>query len=324
MEALHRWCLQQLELPDDAPSALEPVSGDASFRRYFRLRTDLDSYVVMDAPPAHEDCRPFIDVAARLRAAGVHAPEILAQDLSRGWLLLEDLGDELYRETLDAAGADPARAEPLLADVFAVLQRLATAVDFSGLPPYDDARLQQELDLFPDWYLARHLDDPFSESERALWDKLCRQLLASAAEQPQVFVHRDFHSCNLLRLERDNPGVIDFQDAVIGPVSYDLVSLLLDRYISWPRPQLEAWMEQFRQQVAAEVEPLTWRRWCDWMGLQRNLKIVGIFARLYYRDDKHGYLELIPRFADYVLDVIARYEEFAPCRDMLERRLCAR
>jgi aminoglycoside/choline kinase family phosphotransferase len=323
MKELLDWCAAQRCVIDKVSSAsrltLQPVAGDASFRRYFRLSDGANSWVVMDAPPDREDCGPFLDVAERLLEAGVHAPAVWAKDLSRGWLLLEDLGDDLYRGLIDQGGV-----EECFRNAFTALQKMAVDVNAEGLPRFDQKLLQQELDLLPHWFVQHHLHDSFDAPEQELWQSLCGLLIASAAEQPQVFVHRDFHSCNLLATEVNSPGVIDFQDAVLGPITYDLVSLVWDRYISWPREKLEEWMEHFRLQLGLEIDPLTWQRWCDYMGLQRNLKVVGIFARLYYRDGKQGYLEMMPRFKSYVLDVIARYEELAPYRGLLERILCAR
>ena len=294
-----------------------PVSGDASFRRYFRLASADGSVILMDAPPRRENSRPFVDVARRLRAAGLNAPAILQFDFEQGFGLLEDFGDTLYRDLLDEQSVDG-----LFPDLFAVLEGLAVRVTAGGLPAYDEQLLQAELDLFPDWYLLRHRGRPLEGQERNLWAGLCTQLIESAGRQPQVFVHKDFHSCNLLQTPR-GPGVIDFQDGVRGPVCYDLVSLLWDRYIAWPRERLEDWMLQLRTRLAPSMEASDWIRCCDWMGLQRNLKIVGIFARLRYRDGKSGYVEMIPRFYDYLLDVLPRYPEFHDFCHLLELPECA-
>jgi aminoglycoside/choline kinase family phosphotransferase len=191
------------------------------------------------------------------------------------------------------------------------------------LPEYHSLKLQQELALFTDWYLRVHRNRPFTNSEWLDWNQLCVQLINSAREQPQVFVHRDFHSCNLLHIRGGQPGIIDFQDGVLGPISYDLVSLLWDRYIEWPRDRLEAWMMEFHQALNLDCDESTWIRWCDLMGLQRNLKIVGIFARLHYRDGKQGYLQMIPRFYGYLLDVLPRYPEFNALHQLLEKPECA-
>ncbi|HLF30005.1 MAG TPA: phosphotransferase [Xanthomonadales bacterium] len=315
LDAARSWAAGVLGLPS---VALNPVSGDASFRRYFRLLTQNGSLILMDAPPQQENMASFVDIDARLLQSGLRAPRILHCDLQQGFGLLEDFGDRLYREVLntDTAGA-------FFPGLLELLARMASNTDCSGLPRYDDARLQAELDLFTEWYLARHRQKTLGVPEVACWQSLCHELKRSAAAQPQVFVHRDFHSCNLLYQEGQAAGIIDFQDAVQGPVSYDFVSLLWDRYISWPRSQLEQWMETFRLMLELEMEPAAWVRYCDLMGLQRNLKIVGIFSRLHCRDGKAGYLEMIPRFYRYLLDVLPRYPEFTDCHALLEQPECA-
>lgn len=305
---------------DDDDIRLEPISGDASFRRYFRVHrgTDQPSVVLMDAPPNRENSKPFIDIAGRLREAGLHAPQIIDFDLERGFGLLEDLGERLYREVIDQESASthfPA--------LFDVLAKMAADVSPRGLPEYDAALLQQELDLFPDWYLAHHRKRPFAEKERDTWHDLCRVLIDNAREQPQVFVHRDFHSCNLMYRKDEPPGIIDFQDAVRGPVSYDFISLIWDRYIHWPRARLEAWMAEMRARLSPDVSMDEWVRQCDLMGLQRNLKVVGIFARLRHRDGKQGYVEMIPMFYRYLLDVMPRYPELSDFLSILEDETCA-
>ena len=301
---------------DTGPGA-EPIAGDASFRRYFRLRHAAGTHVLMDAPPGREDTAPFIDVAGRLRAAGLHAPEIVAADPHRGFLLLEDLGDALYRDRIT-----PQTADAEFEAVFDILATMARAVDPAGLPAYDDHALQGELDLYTDWYLARHLGVRLEAEEREAWQGLCRFLLDAARAQPQVFVHKDFHSCNLLHTG-GAPGVIDFQDALRGPVAYDTASLLWDRYVAWPRERLTGWMRDLHGRLGLDAGPEEWERWCDLAGLQRNLKIVGIFARLRYRDGKQGYVEMIPRFYRYLLDVAPRYAEFAALQRLLEDPRCA-
>ena len=295
---------------------LAPVSGDASFRRYFRLRAGTRSLILMDAPPGRENSRPFVEIAARLRNAGLHAPAIIDFDFEQGFGLLEDLGDDLYRAVLT-----PESSAALFPDLFGVLHCMAQKVDATGLPDYDRRRLQDEMDLFTDWYLLRHRQVPLGKPEKTAWQDACEILLANAAAQPQVFVHRDFHCCNLLHLPGQAPGIIDFQDAVCGPLSYDFISLLWDRYIAWPRVQLEAWMESYRQQLGQPVSRAEWVRWCDLMGLQRNLKIVGIFSRLHYRDHKAGYLDMIPRFYAYLLDVAPLYPELRPLQELLLKNM---
>lgn len=296
---------------------LKSVSGDASFRSYYRFSHEDRSIILMDAPPEKENSSPFIDIAHRLQAAGLRAPHIFEFNLDLGFGLLEDFGDTLYRELIDEDSV-----EQLFPDLFDILERFARDVDPGGLPPYGDVALQFELDLFPNWYLARHHRMQMSEPASSIWAELSRRLIDSAHDQPQVFVHRDFHSCNLLQTA-NGPGIIDFQDAMNGPLSYDFVSLAWDRYISWPRTTLLAWMEELHGRFRLEMPLADWVRACDWMGLQRNLKIVGIFARLHYRDGKQGYLELIPRFYEYVLDVLPLYSEFDDFRLFLEHAECA-
>lgn len=308
------WAAAALGLPQ---VELQAVSGDASFRRYFRITESGRSLILMDAPPDREDSRPFIDIAARLRSAGLNAPAIVRFDIDQGFGLLEDFGDTLYRDVLDEYSVDT-----LFPGLFTALEGMATRVDTTALPEYDERLLQTELDLFPDWYLQRHRRRPLAGDERSLWAELCAALVSSARQQPQVFVHKDFHSCNLLQTPA-GPGIIDFQDGVRGPISYDLVSLLWDRYISWPRERLEGWLLEIRPRLAPGIEAGEWLRCCDWMSLQRNLKIVGIFARLRYRDNKQGYLEMIPRFYAYLLEVLSRYPQFAEFHRLLEHAECA-
>ena len=295
-----------------------PVSGDASYRRYFRLRVDGQSRILMDAPPKLENSAPFVDIDQRLREAGLHAPEILLADLDAGFLLLEDLGDELYRDLLME---DTVQA--LFDEAFPALAVMATGVRAEGLPLYDRKLFAKELNWFTDLYLGRHRNYPLSSEQQEQGVELCRQLIETALEQPQVFVHKDVHSCNLLRTGLASPGIIDFQDAVSGPLTYDFVSLIWDRYIAWPRAMLEGWMEQFRQLVDPGIDPAQWVRWCDLMGLQRNIKIVGRFSLLCYEQKKSGYLEMIPGFYGYMLDVLPLYPEFDGVRSWLEHESCA-
>ena len=309
------WAAARLGL---ASVHLSPIAQDASFRRYFRLQTNTGSLVLMDAPPEFEHSAPFLDIAGRLQNAGLHAPAVLHFDLEQGFGLLEDLGDQIYSDILT-----PDTADGHFVELFTALKQMALAVNCQGLPEYSHERLQTELDLFTDWYLLRHKQRPLSVQEERIWQALCKQLRHSAAAQPQVFVHRDFHGSNLLYQQGGKPGIIDFQDAVRGPISYDFASLLWDRYIAWPRPRLEKWMETYRSMLAIDIEPDAWIRWCDLMGLQRNLKIVGIFARLHYRDHKQGYVRMIPRFYSYLLDVLPLYPEFHAFHAVLERAECA-
>jgi aminoglycoside/choline kinase family phosphotransferase len=295
-----------------------PVAGDASFRRYFRLNLRGCSRILMDSPPKLEDPAPFVDIAARLRGAGLHAPEVLDHDLAAGFLLLEDLGDALYRDLLG-----PETVDDLFSEALPALATMAREVPSDGLPDYSEALFGQELGWFTEYYLTRHRRHRWNASEQAHWQALCTRLVAAIGKQPRVFVHKDVHSCNLLRTRHNSPGIIDFQDAVRGPISYDFVSLIWDRYVPWPRPRVESWMEQFRQLVAPEVPSSDWVRWCDLTGLQRNLKIVGRFALLRYEQGKQGYVEMIPQFYGYVRDVLPRYPEFRAAARLLEDPACA-
>jgi aminoglycoside/choline kinase family phosphotransferase len=294
------------------------VAGDASFRRYFRLLVNGESRILMDSPPPSDDIKPFVDIDRRLREADLNAPEIFHADLPNGFLLLEDFGDDLYRDLLHENNVDS-----LFPPLFDVLKRLALTADITDLPLFSEQKLRRDMDLFPDWYLGEYRKLVKRTPLDTFWDGFCAQIIDSAMTQPQCFVHRDFHSCNLLRITGNDIAIIDFQDAVIGPISYDFISLIWDRYISWPRPRLENWMEQFRLDLGLDLEPGEWRRYCDLMGLQRNIKIVGIFARLHYRDGKKGYLEMIPRFYDYITSTLRLYPEFAEVLEFLERPECA-
>lgn len=317
LAALAAFAERQLGPLDSGPEA---VSADASFRSYWRIRQASRSWVVMNAPPDKEDVGPFIDIAKRLRRAGLNAPEVLAQDLDQGFLLLTDLGNRTYLPELDEG-----RVPSLYGDALTALLLMQTRVDCTGLPAYDVARLTAEMELFQTWFLGRHLAHAPSCDEITLIESCMQSLLNSAAEQPVAFVHRDYHSRNLMIVPGANPGIIDFQDAVIGPITYDLVSLLKDCYIQWPLAHVYGWAEDYRQMLVAagvvDVGRTRWRRWFDWIGLQRHLKVLGIFARLNYRDGKAGYLNDLPLVLDYVLAVCARYGELAPFGLWLEKRV---
>ncbi|MGB7451987.1 MAG: phosphotransferase [Lysobacterales bacterium] len=314
LEQARTW-LQQMGVNLD--SEFRDIAGDASFRRYFRLQANGESRILMDSPPPADDVEPFIDIDRRLRKADLHAPEIVYADRQNGFLLLEDLGDELYRGLLNEQ-----TVASLFPGLFDVLKDFALTTDTTGLPGFDYRKLRRDMDLFPNWYLDRHRQAMPREQFDSIWDDFCMSIIDSAMEQPQCFVHRDFHSCNLLRTGNNTIGIIDFQDAVKGPVTYDFISLIWDRYISWPRPQIEEWMEDIRVKLDLDIATEPWRRYCDLMGLQRNFKVVGIFARLYYRDGKNGYLELIPRFYDYITSTLRLYPEFAGMLDILEETEC--
>lgn len=321
IEDLGRWVREVA----DASAALVPLAGDASFRRYFRARAGGRSWIVALAPPATEKNREFVAVANWLVAAGVSAPGVLAADLERGFLLLPDLGDRQYLPELDARSADA-----LYADALAALLRMqrADASTFAGwqLPDYDAGLLGREMALFPEWFAERLLGLELRGDERELLQRTFALLTDSALSQPQVFVHRDYHSRNLLVLEQGNPGVLDFQDAVRGAITYDLVSLLRDCYIRWPEARVRGWALGYRDMarqagLLGEVDDATFMRWFDLMGLQRHLKVLGIFARLWLRDGKAGYLGDLALVQHYTLDVAGRYPELAEFTAWFRARL---
>ena len=292
---------------------LAPASSDASFRRYFRLRfaDETATRIVMDAPPEHEDCRPFVKVAGLLAQAGVHAPRVLEQDLAQGFLLLDDLGTTTYLDALN-----PDNADTLFRDAIDSLIRWQRATRAGELPPYDEALLRRELDLFPDWYVARHLGITLSTPQRQVLDAAFGLILKSNLSQPTVYVHRDYMPRNLM-LATPNPGVIDFQDAVIGPIAYDVASLFKDAFLTWPEERVLDWTIRYwekAKRAGLPVDPdfAVFYRDFEWMGLQRHLKVLGIFARINYRDGKPHYLKDTPRFVAYVRDVAGRYRELTP------------
>ncbi|MEJ2685668.1 MAG: phosphotransferase [Gammaproteobacteria bacterium] len=320
---LKSWLQDELGLGD---VALVPASGDASFRRYFRVQTGERSYIAVDAPPEREDSRPFVDIAHRFANLGLNVPEILEADLQRGLLLVTDLGTRDYLSALDGNTADRLYGDALGA--LLVIQACGPCAD--ELPPYDRELLLREMRLFPDWFLSRHLSLALSSAETQLLADAFQRLADAALSQPQVCVHRDFHSRNLLVTERRNPGILDFQDAVIGPVTYDLVSLLRDAYIAWPREQVESWALGYHdlalqsgvlRDTDSPEDQARFLRWFDWMGVQRQLKVAGIFARLYHRDAKAGYLADIPRTVGYLREVTGRYDELADLHEFVETRV---
>lgn len=300
---------------------LTPASGDASFRRYFRLTLEKGSFIAMDAPPEREDSARFARLAHSLGVLGLHVPEILAEDLQRGFLLLEDLGSRCYLEDLTAANADR-----LYGDALAALLVIQACGPQEGLPRYDRAFLLRELEIFREWLLGAHLHIALSASESALLDAAFGLLAENALEQPQVCVHRDYHSRNLLVSPSPSPGILDFQDAVVGPVTYDLVSLLRDCYIAWPEERVRDWAAGYFQLalhsgVVREGDADRFPRWFDLMGIQRHLKASGIFARLLRRDGKPGYIKDIPRTLGYVVAVAGQYPELAPLRELVGERV---
>jgi aminoglycoside/choline kinase family phosphotransferase len=310
---------------DSRAFTLAPASADASFRRYFRATFaspppragGRHTLIVMDAPPAKENSAPFLHVAQLLRAAGVHAPEVLAADLDRGFLLLTDLGIRTYLAELDAASAPG-----LYSDAIDALIRWQRASREHELPPYDEALLRRELDLFPDWYVARHLGRTLTALQAETLAEAFRRVLDNNLAQARTFVHRDYHSRNLMVCEQ-NPGVLDFQDAVYGPITYDLCSLLRDAYIAWDEERQIDWAARYWERARRAGLPVGadfgafWRDF-EWMGVQRQLKVLGIFARLYHRDGKPGYLADMPRVMAYLRGACARYRALGPLLKLLD------
>jgi len=306
---LCNWASQQL---NQTLLSVSPITNDASFRRYFRAQTAIQCYILMDAPPQQENCAPFIDIAQRLTRCGFNAPFIYAQDITQGFLLLSDLGESLYLPALNAHSV-----ERLYGDALSTLAAIQVCVPTTGLPAYDDERLLGEMRLFHEWFLIRHLGLELSAAQVQELEAAFALLCASAQQQPQVFVHRDYHARNLIVTPCQNPGILDFQDALIGPLTYDLVSLLRDVYIAWPTAQVQDWVLGYhtlcRQHglIGAKVDEAQFIQWVDWMGAQRHLKIAGIFARLWYRDGKPGYLRDIPLTLRYLLQEIQHYPQLA-------------
>lgn len=316
LELIRHWLHDELGLP---PGELLPASSDASFRRYFRLHQPQRSLIVMDAPPEHEDIRPFERIGRRLETHGVHVPHIHASCAKRGLMLLEDLGNTPYLARLDTACVDD-----LYGAAMTALLHIQTCPT-DGLPAYDEHLLLREMRLFDEWYLDRHLGLRLTEEERALLAQVYTALSARARTQPQVFVHRDYHSRNLMVTQERSPGIIDFQDAVIGPLTYDLISLLRDSYIEWPEERVMHWARAYHRRAAeAGLTTADWadfRQDFDWMSAQRHLKVAGIFARLHHRDGKSGYLKDIPLTLRNLRKALTPYPEFAGFLRWLEARL---
>jgi N-acetylmuramate 1-kinase len=307
------------------PATLRAASSDASFRRYFRIDSSATSFIVMDAPPPQEDVRPFVTVAALLHRAGLQAPTVLAEDSAHGFLLLTDLGSHLYLDALDEAVArgDTSRCGALMRDARLALIRWQTHGDASLLPACDDALLRRELQLFPDWCVARECGVTWTPDEQQIWQASCDLLVASALAQPTVAVHRDYMPRNLMVTTERNPGILDFQDAVRGPVSYDLASLLRDAFISWDEEfeldqAVRYWEDARRAGLVLPDDFGEFWRQVEWMGLQRHLKVLGIFCRLKHRDAKPKYSEDLPRFFNYAHKVSCRYNGLRPLSRLLE------
>lgn len=308
---------QKIGCTETTVNNLQPASSDASFRRYFRWHSDTVDLVLMDAPPPHEDCAPFVKMAQLLAQGGLHVPKVWAQDLQRGFLVLSDLGQQTWLEALNPDNAD----EFFALAMGALIQLQQIEIDDAHLPVYDEALLRRELQLFPEWYVQHELGITLSEQQEYLWQQACDVLVNSALEQQQVLVHRDYMPRNLM-LSEPNPGVLDFQDAVRGPVSYDITSLFKDAFISWPEQRVEGWLQQYWQQArsAGIALPETFAQFqydCDLMGAQRHLKVIGIFARINHRDGKPRYLADVPRFFNYLQQVIERQPALAPLAQLL-------
>ena len=314
MTALEAWLAGPLA---GRPFTLAPASADASFRRYFRVTHAAGTHIAMDAPPEREDCRPFVQVAGLMQTAGLHVPEIVAADTDQGFLLLSDLGHTTYLQALTADNADV-----LFGDAITALIAWQSASRPGLLPPYDRALLQREMALFPDWYVQRHLGIALTDTQSATLTQIMDLLADSALAQPAVFVHRDYMPRNLM-ISKPNPGVLDFQDAVYGPITYDVVSLFRDAFISWPEARVLDWTVRYWEQARHAGLPVdadfgAFYRAFEWMGLQRHLKVLGIFARIRHRDGKPAYLEDAPRFLHYVHAVCARYAVLAPLAHLLD------
>ncbi len=301
-----------------ATFSIETASADASFRRYFRASfEDGSTRIVMDAPPQHEDCRPFLHVARLFEDAGTHVPHVYAQDLELGFLLLSDLGNTTYLQALNAGNA-----RELYGAATDALVRIQLASKEGELPPYDEALLRRELDLFPEWYVGRHLGVTLDEKQRSVLERVFRSILTNTLAQPRVYVHRDYHSRNLMVTE-PNPGILDFQDAVYGPITYDLASLFKDAYIRWEEELAMDWLIRYWEKARKAGLPVhgdfgEFYRDYEWMGVQRHIKVLGIFARLYHRDGKSGYLKDMPLVMDYLRRACERYLDLRPLLRLLD------
>jgi len=298
---------------------IAPASADASFRRYFRATfADGSTKVVMDAPPQHEDCRPFLHVGGLFEDAGTHVPHVYAQDLEQGFLLLSDLGNTTYLQ-----GFSSGNPGQLYGDATDALIKIQLASRKNELPPYDEALLRRELNLFPEWYIARHLGVTLSEKQQAKLEEVFKRILANNLAQPCVYVHRDYHSRNLMIVGENNPGIIDFQDAVYGPITYDLASLFKDAYIKWEEEEIMDWLIHYWENARTAGLPVRqdfgeFYRDYEMMGVQRHIKVLGIFARLYHRDGKDGYLKDMPLVMDYLRRACERYIDLKPLLVLLQ------
>lgn len=316
IQLLENWLKEQFP---DKLFTLQPASADASFRRYFRVSFQDQTLIAMDAPPQQEDCTPFTQVAEILAAAGVHVPKIVARNLDQGFLLLSDLGDTTF---LQALNNQVDSADQLYGDAIDALIKLQLSQQVEGLPSYDEALLLRELNLFPDWYVAKHLRVAITEKQQAVLRSIFTRIIQNNIAQPRVLVHRDYHSRNLM-VTSPNPGVIDFQDAVVGPITYDLVSLFKDAYIRWDEERILDWMIRYWEKARKAGLPVStdfaeFYRDFEWMGVQRHIKILGVFSRLYYRDGKENYLNDMPLVMEYLRKTCKRYRELHLLLNLLD------
>jgi aminoglycoside/choline kinase family phosphotransferase len=317
LQQLTQWLHSQFP---DSPFELAPASADASFRRYFRATfANGQTRIVMDAPPQHENCRPFLHIGKLFEDAGTHVPHVYAQDLEQGFLLLSDLGNTTYLQALEG-NADNARE--LYGAATDALIRIQLASRENELPSYDEALLMREMRLFPDWYVAKHLNYTLDEKQNAKLENVFQRIIKNNLAQPRVYVHRDYHSRNLM-VSDPNPGILDFQDAVYGPITYDLASLFKDAYIRWEEAEVLDWLIRYWEKARKAGLPVhqdfaDLYRDYEWMGVQRHIKVLGIFARLYHRDGKEGYLKDMPLVMDYLRRTCARYIDLKPLLNLLD------
>lgn len=323
LQQLEVWLDEQLPILFNAqgwggvpPATLAAASSDASFRRYFRWEGGGRTFVVMDAPPPQENCKPFVDIAHLLAKSGINVPKIYAEDLPRGFLLLNDLGRKTYLDVIDDQNADQLFADAI--DALLAFQQLPMD---APLPSYDVALLRRELELFPEWYVRRHLGIELDTQQQALWQRVSDHLIDSALAQPKVLVHRDYMPRNLM-ISTPNPGVLDFQDAVYGPVTYDITCLFKDAFLSWPKARVREWQHGYWARAGQAGIPVPadfedFLRASDLMGVQRHLKVIGIFARICHRDGKPRYLADVPRFFAYIEAVLADRPELSELGELL-------
>ncbi len=326
LQALKNWLQPLVDTYHLDLDSLAPASADASFRRYFRLKGNHSTVIVMDAPPPQEDCRPFINVIRLLAKTGVNIPTLLAQDIGQGFLLLSDLGPQTYYQAIQS-GLDDATLQTCYREALAALVQMQSA-DYSNLPAYNRERLMTELSIFPEWFVDVHCKATLSDKESEMLNRVFNLLVDDNVRQGTVLVHRDFHSPNLMRCTEPshgpNPGIIDFQDALAGPITYDIASLVMDARTTWEEPQQLDWAIRYWEMARKAGLPIAsdfadFHRAYEWMSLQRNLRIMGVFARLSHRDGKHHYLDHMPRVSQYIRQVAARYGVFIPLLRLLDR-----